>query len=408
MSLKYRAILAIVIGCALGAGLPLSARFMSYQSTTESAPLLREGELLAEVMARVKNDYVDSVSDEELLQGAIRGMVQALDPHSEFLDAEEYADIRISSTGNYTGIGVEVSLDQGGIRIVAPFDDTPAQRAGILPGDFIISIDGDDVDQSHLSEAVTRLRGKANTYVNLAIVRDGVDQPINFTLQRSDVRVTSVRAELLDNGIGYVRVSQFNESTANDLKRTLKQLRRRHEDQLGGLVLDLRNNPGGVLEAAVQVSDLFLADGVIVSARGRNARDKFVHTARRGDVLDGAPLVILINGGSASASEIVAGALSDHNRATLVGTTSYGKGSVQTVMPLAGGNAIKLTTSRYFTPSGLSIHETGIEPDYLVTADDSLQTAIHLMPATGRADDPQLARALQLMTAPYIQHSKAP
>ncbi len=409
MTLKYRALLALTIGCVLGLGLPLSANFLSYGAGAASRnQAVSESELLAEVIARVKRDYVEPVDDEILLRGAINGMVQALDAHSEFLDADEYAEIKISSTGNYTGIGIEVSLANNAIRIVAPFDDTPAQKAGLLPGDIIISIDGRAVDASELSEAVSRLRGKSGSLVSLAIVRDGIDEPLNFTLKRQAVRVVSVRSQLIEPGVGYVRVSQFNDSTANDLKRKLKQLRRLNEAPLDSLVMDLRNNPGGVLEAAVQVSDLFLEEGVIVRATGRNQRDEFIHSARRGDVLDGAPLVILINAGSASASEIVAGALRDHNRATLVGVTSYGKGSVQTVMPLQGGNAIKLTTSRYETPSGLSIHDSGIEPDYLVPMDDALTAALNITARPQPASDPQLAQALTVLESPYLLHSKAP
>ncbi len=409
MSLKYRAVLAVVIGCVLGLGLPLSATLLNYSpSTSKQAELLRESELLAEVMARVKNDYVEPVSDEVLLRGAINGMIQALDAHSEFLDADEYAEIKVSSSGNYTGIGIEVSLAAGAIRVVAPFDDTPAQKAGILPGDIIVSIDGHEVDANQLSDAVSRLRGKSGSLVSLAVVRDGVDTPINYTLKRRAVRVVSVRGELLKPDVAYVRISQFNDSTANDLKKKLRLLKRENRADLSALIMDLRNNPGGVLEAAVQVSDLFLTDGIIVRATGRNARDEFVHSARRGDVLNGVPIMILINEGSASASEIVAGALRDNDRATLIGTTSYGKGSVQTVMPVRGGNAIKLTTSKYVTPSGLSIHDSGIDPDFLIPMDEALTAAVQMTAKPTPASDPQLAEALGLLDKPYLLHSKAP
>ncbi|MEM7276540.1 MAG: S41 family peptidase [Pseudomonadota bacterium] len=407
MPLKYRAILVVTVGLVLGLGLPLSAQWLQHKHSHRQSDLLREGELLAEVMERVKADYVDPVSDEMLLQSAVDGMIQALDAHSEFLDSDEYAEIRISSTGNYTGIGIEVTLDQGWLSVLAPFENTPAAEAGILPGDIIIQIDGEDVDPDRLSESVARLRGKVGSRVRLQLIRDGVDEPLLFTLRRSNVKVVSVRGELLNEGLAYVRISQFNEATANDVKRTIKRLRRLNEEALQGLVLDLRNNPGGVLDSAVQVSDLFLDDGVIVSARGRDNEETFVHSARSGDILQGKPISVLINQASASAAEIVAGALHDHDRATLVGATTYGKGSVQTVMPLSNGNAIKLTTSRYFTPDGVSIHGLGIAPDFEVPLDDE-QTQLDLRASRALVEDVQLDRALKILRDPNIQHSKAP
>ena len=409
MSLKTRAILVVIIGLVLGLGLPLSAHWLEYRITPPPDQRVIDAALMAEVMARVKNDYVDPVSDDELMNAAIRGMVAALDPHSEFLDPDEYADLKVSSSGNYSGIGIEVAITDGAIRVVAPFDGTPAARAGIQPGDVISRINNVVVAADGINDAVTRLRGKPGSRVELHVVRDGEPGELFFSMNRTYVKVVSVRAEMLQDGFGYLRISQFNESTAVDVSRAVKRLRKAHGRTLDGLVIDLRNNPGGVLDAAVQVADLFLDHGLIVSARGRADQDLFAHAANPGDQLDGASMVVLVNEGSASASEIVAGALSDHGRALLVGTTTYGKGSVQTVMPLAGGNAIKLTTSRYFTPSGRSIHDVGIQPDFEIPiADDALQPALRMSGGGVAIDsDPQLQRAVKFLKQPYLLQSRA-
>ncbi|MEM8982182.1 MAG: S41 family peptidase [Pseudomonadota bacterium] len=408
MSLKTRAILVVTIGLVLGLGLPLSAQWLEYRLEPPPDPSVIDAELMAEVMSRVRSDYVDSVPDDELMQAAIRGMVAALDPHSEFLDPDAYSDLRVSSSGNYSGIGIEVSISDGAIQVVAPFDDTPAARAGIMPGDIISQINNVPVDVDGINDAVKRLRGKPGSRVELHVIREGESRELYFSMTRTYVKVVSVRDQLLTDNFGYVRISQFNESTAIDVRRALRRLSR-ETGGLDGLVLDLRNNPGGVLEAAVHVADLFLDKGLIVSARGRNNNEVFMHSANPGDQLEGATMVVLLNEGSASASEIVAGALRDHGRALLVGTTSYGKGSVQTVMPLAGGNAIKLTTSRYYTPSGDSIHDVGITPDFEVPIDpDLLQPALQMSGGSvSVADDPQLARAIRYLEQPYLLHSRA-
>ncbi|MEM1263476.1 MAG: S41 family peptidase [Pseudomonadota bacterium] len=408
MSLKIRAILVVTIGLVLGLGLPLSAQWLQYRLEPPPDPSVIDAELMAEVMARVRSDYVDDVPDDELMQAAIRGMVAALDPHSEFLDPDAYSDLRVSSSGNYSGIGIEVSINDGAIQVVAPFDDTPAARAGILPGDIISQINNVPVDVDGINDAVKRLRGKPGSRVELHVIREGESRELYFSMTRTYVKVVSVRDQQLSDNFGYIRISQFNESTAIDVRRALRRLAR-ETGGLDGLVLDLRNNPGGVLEAAVHVADLFLDKGLIVSARGRDENEVFMHSANPGDQLEGATMVVLVNEGSASASEIVAGALRDHGRALLVGTTSYGKGSVQTVMPLAGGNAIKLTTSRYFTPSGDSIHDVGITPDFEVPIDpDRLQPALQMSGGSvSAADDPQLARAVRFLEQPYLLHSRA-
>ena len=409
MPLKTRAILVLTVGSLLGLSLSLSGRIIGPPvSVSEALPVV-EGRLLAEVMERVRADYVDAISDEELLEGAIRGMVSALDPHSEFLDADEYEEIRISSTGNYSGVGIEVSLEGDAVTVVAPFDDTPAQRAGIRPGDVIISVDGEAVEAGNVSDTIAMMRGRPGTTVTLGILRDGNDAPLHFSMKRAYVKVASVRHELLDDDIGYVRVSQFSETTARDLRKAVRSMRRQNEVELTGLVLDLRNNPGGVLDAAVQVSDLFLTDGTIVSANGRDSSPVFEHAARRGDILKGAPISVLVNEGSASAAEIVAGALQDNARATIIGTPTFGKGSVQTVIPLSNGNAVKLTTSRYLTPSGRSINDTGIQPDIEVYPSEMTAAATAVISRRANpALDAQLASALVQLRDPYLMHSKAP
>ncbi|HKL63788.1 MAG TPA: S41 family peptidase [Woeseiaceae bacterium] len=407
MSLKIRGILVMVVGVTLGFSLSLGGGVLADRKDGADDDLpWEQARLLAEVMERVKRDYVDDVDDRRLMEAAIRGMVADLDPHSRFLDEEQYEEIRISTTGNYSGVGIEVSMDDGEVRVVAPFDGTPAQQAGILPGDLIVAIDDQPVDHENLDETVGRMRGQVGTRVKLTVMRGR--ESLDFSLLRANVHVESVRAHLLGGDLGYVRLTQFSESTSHDLKRALRGLERRHGDDLAGLVLDLRNNPGGVLDAAVDVADLFLEEGLIVSAEGRSEEARFSHSARRGDVLDGAQIVVLVNSGSASASEIVAGALRDNDRATIVGTPTFGKGSVQTVMPLSNGHAIKLTTSRYFTPSGASIHETGIEPDVVIEqpAEAPLVSAILAPPDT--AADRQLAVAIDRITRPRILQSKAP
>ena len=299
-------------------------------------------------------------------------MVSDLDPHSTFLGVDEYADVQVATQGNYSGVGLEVTNDEGMVRVVSPIDDTPASRAGVRAGDVIISVDDESVAQDNADETVARMRGKAGTDVTLTVRREGVEDPISFELTRARVEVTSVRSTLLEDDYGYVRISIFSETTSRDLYRALRGLKRgNNKSDLAGLVLDLRNNPGGVLEAAVDVSDAFLDQGLIVSADGRIQDSKFKLFAQTGDLMKGKPIVVLVNGGSASASEIVAGALRDHDRATIMGEQTFGKGSVQTVMPLSGGSAIKLTTSRYFTPSGESIHGVGINPDVLVEVDET-------------------------------------
>lgn len=348
----------------------------------------RDARLLAEVLEHVRREYVENISDQELIEAAIRGLIADLDPHSAFLDPEEFDEIRIATTGEYSGVGIEVALENGVVKVVNPIEDTPAYKAGVLPGDRIIAVDDVPVDAENLNDTIDRMRGRVGTPVKITIARGPDPQTLEFTLSRASVQVHSVRHELLEPGIGYVKITHFSETTTPDLASAIAKLKKASGGELRGLVLDLRNNPGGVLEAAVGVSDVFLDGGLVVTANGRAADARFSMNAGPGDELDGAPLIVLVNGGSASASEIVAGALQDHHRARLVGSQTYGKGSVQTVMPLSDGHAIKLTTSRYFTPSGASIHQRGIKPDVAVEDrkdgdDRPLHVALDLLKSSG-------------------------
>jgi carboxyl-terminal processing protease len=409
MSLKVRTLLALAAGIAMGLSLSLSRGVLADKEATASDDTLpwEDARLLAEVLERVRQDYVENVDDHQLMESAIRGMVSALDPHSQFLDPEEYDEIRISTTGAYSGVGIEVTMQDGAVRVVAPIEGTPAARAGIKAGDIIVSIDDVAVDTEALDDAINRMRGKPGTSVKVSVSRDQVAQTLDFLLERSNVQVHSVKQELLEPGFGYVRITHFSETTPSDLTKAIAELESASQGKLKGLVLDLRNNPGGVLEAAVSVSDAFLDDGAIVSASGRAAESRFEMDATPGDLLDGAAMAVLVNGGSASASEIVAGALKDHGRAMLIGKTTFGKGSVQTVMPLSDGRAIKLTTSRYYTPSGASIHEKGIDPDIVVERE---QDPVENLAATNLLErDSEVSLALgKLKGDGVIRQSKAP
>ncbi|MBP6513680.1 MAG: S41 family peptidase [Steroidobacteraceae bacterium] len=356
-----RTAVALAVGIVLGFGLALTQGVIASRPASPADLPPRDLRLIAEVLGRVKADYVDVVDDHQLMGKALRGMVSGLDPHSAFLDSEEYEELRVATQGNYSGIGIEVSLEDGFVVVVAPFEGSPAERAGIQAGDAIIAIDGKVLDTTSLADALARMRGEPGTPVRVTIEREDVEEPITYAMQRAAVLVHSVRAELLAPGEGYLRISQFSETTGSEVEAAIAKLKAR--GPLKGLVLDLRNNPGGVLEAGIEVADAFLERGVIVSADGRTDESRFSVDAEPGDLLGGAPIVVLVNGGSASASEIVAGALRDHHRATLVGRTTFGKGTVQTVLPLSDGQALKLTTSRYYTPSGASIQGKGLRPD---------------------------------------------
>ena len=324
---------------------------------------LEELRVFAEVFGRIKNDYVEPVDDRQLLKFAIEGMLSGLDPHSAYLDEEDYRDIRVGTSGEFGGLGIEVGMENGFVKVIAPIDDTPAQRAGVRSGDLIIRLDDQPVKGMTLDEAVKLMRGKPGTKIRLTIVREGADKPLVINVVRDVIKTVSVKQRMLEPGFGYVRLSQFQARTPEDMLTGIGGLKREAGGNLKGLVLDLRNNPGGVLNAAVAVSDAFLTSGTIVYTEGRIRDSQLKFKAAPDDVLEGAPIVVLVNGGSASASEIVAGALQDHQRAVIMGQQTFGKGSVQTIVPVNERTAVKLTTARYFTPNGRSIQAEGIVPD---------------------------------------------
>ena len=396
MGNKTRRVALLATGLVIGLGLGLARGVMADKPAAPGQDVpWQDARLLAEVLERVEREYVEPVDDHQLLQAAIRGMVSSLDPYSAYLDGDEYDDIKISSSGQYSGVGIEVSMEDGQVVVVAPLDGSPAAAAGIRSGDVIATIDGVPVNTTALADTIGRMRGKEDTLVKIGILREGSTEPLQITLKRSRVKLHSVSSELPQAGYGYVRIAQFSETTGEELNAALKTLRTKNGAPLKGLVLDLRNNPGGVLEAAVAVADAFLDSGVIVSAKGRTAESKFEMSATPGDDLNGAPLVVLVNGGSASAAEIVAGALKDHHRATLMGRTTFGKGSVQTVMPLGRDRAIKLTTSLYYTPSGVSINHRGITPDIEFERDQAAPAPSPPANTPLLERDPEVNRALQ-------------
>ena len=340
---------------------PSAAQESSPRSTYESL------DLFGDIFERVRSSYVEDVDEAELIEAAINGMLTSLDPHSSYLPPKSFEDMRVQTRGEFGGLGIEVTMEEGLVKVVAPIDETPAAEAGVQAGDFITHIDGESVLGLTLSDAVEQMRGPVGTDIEITIAREGAEEPIDITITRAVIKIRAVRARV-EGDVGVIRVTTFNEQTYDNLIEAIDQVR----DELGGdenvkgYVLDLRNNPGGLLNQAIAVSDAFLDKGEIVSTRGRDPRDSERHNAEAGDVTDGKPMVVLINEGSASASEIVAGALQDHRRAIIVGAKSFGKGSVQTIMPLSGQGAMRLTTARYYTPSGRSIQALGIEPDILV------------------------------------------
>jgi carboxyl-terminal processing protease len=406
-----RTSLALITGVVLGFSVALTGKVVAdrqadTQVVAHSVASLpwKDAHLLAEVMERVKREYVDPVDDHQLMDNAVRGMVSGLDAHSAFLDADEYDEIRASTTGVYPGVGIEVAAEGEAIKVLRPIEGSPAERAGIHAGDLILRIDGTAVGPD-LDSAISRMRGREGSIVRLSVRRTGNALPIDFTLKRAQVAVHSIERQTLEPGYGYVRITNFSETTAQDMNKAITALQHASPQGLKGLVLDLRNNPGGVLEAAVDVSDAFLDDGIIVTAEGRTADARFRMDATRGDVLGGNPLVVLVNGGSASAAEIVAGALQDHHRATLVGHTTYGKGTVQTVIPISEGRALKITTSRYFTPSGASIQEKGITPDMVIAGNDE---AGELMPVVATSSLTQRDREVSLALSTVKAARRAP
>jgi carboxyl-terminal processing protease len=356
----------------------------------ETSISLEDIQTFVAVFRAVKDAYVEPVDDKTLMQAAIKGLLGDLDPHSEYLDTRGVEVLDEETTGEYAGLGVEVLMLEGALRVVTPIDDTPASRAGIRPGDIILTIDGKPVTTENGTEAVEQLRGKPGSSVALTVARDGVSTPLDFKLKREVIRVASVRTRMLEPGYGYVRITQFQNETGAEVREKLRRMVAK--GALRGVVLDLRSNPGGLLHASVEVSDAFLDEGVIVSTRGRVQDADVSFSAAKGDLIDGAPLVVLVDGGTASAAEIVAGALKDHRRGLVMGATTFGKGSVQTVLPLESGYAVKLTTARYFTPNGTSIQAAGIRPDIVLP---DLRLTPPDTPASPIVNEANLPRHLQ-------------
>ena len=362
MTIRSKPLTLITAGTVLGITLTLGHNVVGARDTSGDVLPLEQLRTFSDVFARIKRNYVEDVSDEDLLEHAIRGMLSGLDPHSSYLNTEQFNELRIGTSGEFGGLGIEVGMEDGFVKVVSPIDDTPAQRAGMLTGDLIIRLDDKPVKGLSLNDAVKLMRGKPGSDIVLTVVREGEDKPLNITITRAVIQVTSVKTRILEDGYGYVRVSHFQTKSTTDMLAAIEEMKT-EGDGLKGLVLDLRNNPGGVLSAAVGISDAFLNEGLIVYTDGREVDSRLRYSASQGDIIDGAPLVVLVNGGSASASEIVAGAMQDHGRGVVMGNKTFGKGSVQTIQNLANGGAVKLTTARYYTPSGRSIQAEGINPD---------------------------------------------
>lgn len=397
---------ALALSLALLGGAPLAQASETPEAGTAARGTLPLDELrtFAEVLDRIKTAYVEPIDDKTLLENAIKGMLSNLDPHSAYLEPEAFQELQESTSGEFGGLGIEVGQEDGMIKVISPIDDTPAARAGIEAGDLISRIDGQPTKGWTLLQAVDKMRGKPGSKITLTLIREG-GKPFDVQLERAVIKVRSVRSELLDKSYGYLRITQFQIDTGKEVGKALAKLRKDNGGKLDGLVLDLRNNPGGVLQSAVEVADHFLAKGLIVYTQGRIANSELRFSADPADASAGVPVVVLINGGSASAAEIVAGALQDHKRAVLMGTDSFGKGSVQTVLPLTNDRALKLTTALYYTPNGRSIQAQGIEPDIVVerarlTRDQAASGLIkeadlpgHLGNGNGGADKPSNAKS---------------
>jgi len=395
-----------ILAAVAAAVVLLSLRQDGGAATPNSTETYKQLNLFGEVFERVRAEYVDDVNDDSLVESAINGMLTSLDPHSNYLNTKNFNDMKVQTRGEFGGLGIEVSMENGLVKVVSPIDDTPAARAGLKPGDLITHLDGDPVQGMTLPEAVEKMRGPVSSEIKLTIRREGRD-PFDVKLIRATIKIQSVRSHLEGDNIAYIRITTFNEQTDVGLNNAMKNLKQQAGGKLLGVVLDLRNDPGGLLDQAVAVADAFLDKGEIVSTRGRRSEDAQRYNARPGDIAAGLPVAVLINGGSASASEIVAGALQDHHRAILLGTRSFGKGSVQTIIPLPGHGAMRLTTARYYTPSGRSIQAKGIDPDIVVDAAKIEKTPekgeAKVATASGlKGDDPAEGSAEQSSVDPSI------
>ncbi len=385
-------VLVLALGASIGIGATFYRDVLAERHEALQPLPLDELKVFTEVFGKIKTDYVEDVKDNKLLVDAIHGMLSGLDPHSAYLDPESFKEVRIGTEGKFGGLGIEVTMENGFVKVVAPIDDTPADRAGLKAGDLITRLDDTPVKGMKLNDAVRRMRGKPNTKIKLTVVREDEPQPLEFVLTRAVIRITSVRSSMLEDGYGYLRITQFQSATADNVRRELGKLKKDAGGKLKGLVLDLRNNPGGVLNGAVAVSDTFLRKGLIVTTKGRVEDSQLKFTATPTDYIDNTPIVVLVNGGSASASEIVAGALQDHKRAIILGTKTFGKGSVQTILPMNNGAALKITTARYYTPGDRSIQASGIVPDVVV---EDLKIARNETNGARRIREEDLARHLK-------------
>jgi carboxyl-terminal processing protease len=360
------ALWALLVLAVLAAGSTMVSLARSQSASAANSEIYRQLDLFGEVLERVRSDYVEKPEDAKLIEAAINGMLTALDPHSAYLNPKHFRDMQVQTRGEFGGLGIEVTMENGVVKVVSPIEDTPASRAGLMSGDLITHLDKEQILGLTLQEAVEKMRGPVNSPITLTIVRKGVDDPFDVKVVRDVIHINPVKYNVEGDDIGYIRITTFNEQTTANLQKAIDDLKKQIGPKLKGYIVDLRNNPGGLLDQAISVSDTFLDQGAIVLTRGRNLEETQRSNARPGDLADGKQLVVLINGGSASASEIVAGALQDHHRATIIDTRSFGKGSVQTIIPLGSNGALRLTTARYYTPSGRSIQAKGIEPEAVV------------------------------------------
>ncbi|MGH8507578.1 MAG: S41 family peptidase [Gammaproteobacteria bacterium] len=392
MKLMLKNVFILALGLGLGIHLASGANETANAASNPRTGLpLDELRTFTEVFAKIKSDYVEEVDDVDLLESAIRGMLAGLDPHSAYLDPDAYGGLQEGTSGEFGGLGIEVGMEDGFVKVIAPIDDTPAQQAGIKAGDLIVRLDDTPVKGLSLNDAVKMMRGKPGTAIQLTIVREGEEKPLAISVKRAVIKVQSVKSRTLEPQLGYVRISHFQTRTGEDLITALDTLKRENKYKLSGLILDLRNNPGGILGSAVAVADVFMEKGLIVLTKGRGKESELRFDAKPKDALNGAPIVVLVNGGSASASEIVAGALQDTRRAVLMGSKTFGKGSVQTILPMNNNAALKLTTARYYTPSGRSIQAEGIVPDIIL---DRVKVAAAENPALDEIKESNLTRHL--------------
>ncbi|HEY6670192.1 MAG TPA: S41 family peptidase [Methyloceanibacter sp.] len=382
------ALWALLVLAVLAAGSTMVSLARSQSASAANSEIYRQLDLFGEVLERVRSDYVEKPDDPKLIESAINGMLTALDPHSAYLTPKHFRDMQVQTRGEFGGLGIEVTMENGVVKVVAPIEDTPAARAGLMSGDHITHLDKEQILGLTLQEAVEKMRGPVNSPITLTVVRKGTEDPFDVKVTRDVIHINPVKYNAEGDDVGYIRVTTFNEQTTANLQKAVEDLKKQLGQNLKGYIIDLRNNPGGLLDQAISVSDAFLDQGAIVLTRGRNLEETQRSNARQGDITDGQKIVVLINGGSASASEIVAGALQDHHRATILGTRSFGKGSVQTIIPLGSNGALRLTTARYYTPSGRSIQAKGIEPEVVVEEElpEDLKQKAELQATRGEAN----------------------